>query len=38
MNDDEKKESLNKATKLRPGDLILIRTPSALYELFRRVG
>lgn len=38
MNDFEKLESTTKATNLKPGDLILIRTPSSLYEAFRRLG
>jgi hypothetical protein len=38
MNDYEKLESSAKASKLMPGDLILIRTPSAIYEAFRRLG
>lgn len=38
MNDLEKIESTAKAKTLQPGDLILIRTPSSLYEAFRRLG
>lgn len=38
MSQIEKLESTAKAEKLKPGDLILIRTPSSLYEAFRRLG
>jgi hypothetical protein len=38
MSDYEKIESTGKAKLLKPGDLILIRTPSSLYEAFRRLG
>ena len=38
MNDIEKIESTAKAKNLKLGDLILIRTPSSLYEAFRRLG
>jgi hypothetical protein len=38
MNDLEKLESTDKALELMPGDLILIRTPSSIYEAFRRLG
>ena len=38
MSESEKKESLLKAETLLPGDLILIRTPSAVYELMRKLG
>lgn len=38
MSELEKIESSTKAEKLLPGDLILIRTPSSIYEAFRRLG
>lgn len=38
MSDYEKVESQLKANTLIPGDLILIRTPSAIYEVFRKLG
>jgi hypothetical protein len=38
MNDKEKQESELKSKVLQPGDLILIKTPSSIYEAFRRLG
>jgi hypothetical protein len=38
MNEEEKFISKKMASTLLPGDLILIRTPSSIYELFRRLG
>ena len=38
MNDVEKVESLKKSSLLMPGDLILIKTPSTIYESFRRLA
>lgn len=38
MSELEKLESSSKAARLMPGDLILIRTPSSIYEAFRRLG
>lgn len=38
MSDLEKIESTGKSKTLKPGDLILIRTPSSIYEAFRRLG
>ncbi|CDW74132.1 leucine rich repeat family protein [Stylonychia lemnae] len=38
MDSVEKLESTLKSQQLLPGDLILIRTPSSIYEAFRRLG
>lgn len=38
MSPDEIKESEIKIKLLQPGDLILIRTPSIVYEAFRKLG
>jgi len=38
MNDSEKEESFTKASKVQPGDLILIRTPSKVYEAMRKLS
>ena len=38
MSNSEKKESLSKAKGLQPGDMIVTRTPSAIYEALRRIG
>ena len=38
MNKKEKKVAIEKAQALKPGDLILIRTPSTSYDLFRQLG
>jgi len=38
MDEFEKLESQSKSLNLQPGDLILIRTPSSIYEAFRRLG
>ena len=38
MNDQERKESQHLAAQLIPGDLILIRTPSTIYEVARKIG
>ena len=38
MNKKEKKVAIEKAQALKPGDLILIRTPSTIYDLFRQLG
>lgn len=35
MSKEEKKQATEKAQELLPGDLILIRTPSAIYDLMR---
>ena len=38
MSESEKSESYMKSLSLLPGDLILIKTPSAIYEAFRRLA
>lgn len=37
MSESEKEEALLKCSKLRPGDLILIKTPNPLYAAMRRL-
>lgn len=38
MSGPEKKIAIEKAKDLRPGDIILIQTPSPIYDLFRKLG
>lgn len=38
MNEHERIESEGKLPMLKPGDLILIKTPSILYEGLRKIG
>ena len=38
MSPKEKNESEQKSKLLQPGDLLLIKTPSAIYEAFRRLA
>ncbi len=38
MTDEEKKESIAETKKLRSGDIILMQTPSALYQQFRKIA
>lgn len=38
MSNAEKNQSLKKANTLQPGDLIVTRTPSSIYEALRRIG
>ena len=38
MSPEEKKEGTERAENLRPGDLILVRTPSLIYSAFRKMG
>lgn len=37
MTPDEKEQAIKATTNLKPGDLILIKTPNRLYELMRKI-
>lgn len=37
MSPDEKDQALKAVSQLKPGDLILIKTPNTMYELMRKI-